>query len=141
VFAGELLGGDALFILLKHAFVSLGECVRRRSAHCVKSCDRCFFALGTQRVCADKTEFALVLVCSWYYMILAHLVFVFTSRSEHILSSAHIALHDPNRSALGSTWAFYGASDGIISTPMAIQVGSRDRLGYNLDISRGIRAE
>ena len=33
MFAGELLGGDALFILLKHAFVSLGECVRRRSAH------------------------------------------------------------------------------------------------------------
>ena len=141
MFAGELLGGDALFILLKHAFVSLGECVRRRSAHCVKSCDRWFFALGTQRVCADKTEFALVLVCSWYYMILAYLVFVFASRSEHILSPARIALHDPNRSALGSPRAFYGASDGIISTPMAIQVGSRDRLGYNLDISCGIWAE
>ena len=87
-----------------------------------------FFALGTQRVRADKTEFALVLVCSWYYMILAHLVFVFTSRSEHILSSARIALHGPNRSALGSPWSFYGASDGIISTPMTFPVGSRGRL-------------
>ena len=141
MFAGELLGGDALFILLKHAFISLGECARRRPAHCVKSCDRWFFALGTQRVCADKTEFALVLVCSWYYMILAYLVFVFASRSEHILSSARIALHDPNRSVLGSPRAFYGASDGIISTPMAFQVGSRDPLRYQLDTRRGIWAE
>ena len=92
-------------------------------------------------MCADKTEFALLLVCSWYYMILAHLVFVFTSRSEHILSSARIALHGPNRSALGSPWAFYGASDGIISTPMTFPVGSRDPLRYQLDIRRGIQAE
>ena len=65
-----------------------------------------FFALGTQRVRADKTEFALVLVCSWYYMILAYLVFEFASRSEDILLSARIALHDPNRSALGSPLGF-----------------------------------
>ena len=124
MFAGELLGGDALFILLKHAFISLGECARRRPAHCVRSCDLCFFALGTQRVCADKTEFALLLVCSWYYMILAYLVFEFASRSEDILLSARMALHDPNRSALGSPRAFYGASDGIISTPITLLFGA-----------------
>ena len=74
-------------------------------------------------------------------MILTHLVFVFASRSEHILSSARIALYDPNRSALGSPWAFYGASDSIISTPMTFPVGSRDPLRYQLDIRRGIQAE
>ena len=99
------------------------------------------FALRKLRAYADKSEFDLVLVCSWYYMILAYLVFVFASRSEDILLSARVALHDPNRSALGSHWAFYGASDGIISTPMTFPVGNRDRLRYQLDLRRGIRAE